>query len=108
MDYLPIQASAVPSEQVFWSGGETMTKRHNCISLVLMEALQMVKFFLKKERLDFTKGWIMLTAQMVIDIDDNNVLAMIVNKNIACDGLRLNIDHIIGIISNEEADEDEG
>lgn len=73
-----------------------------------MEALQMVKFFLKKEQLDFTKGWIMSTAQMVIDIDDDDVLVMIVNKNIACNGLRLNIDHIISIISNKEADEDEG
>ena len=54
-----------------------------------MEALQMVKFFLKKEQLDFTKGWIMSTAQMVIDIDDNDILAMIVNKNIACNSLRL-------------------
>ena len=64
-----------------------------------MEALQMVKFFLKKEQLDFTKGWIMSTAQMVIDIDDDDDLVMIVNKNIACNGLRLNIDHIISIIS---------
>ena len=68
----------------------------------------MVKFFLKKEQLDFTKGWIMSTAQMVIDIDDNDILAMIVNKNIACNSLRLNIDHIISIISDKEADEDEG
>jgi hypothetical protein len=57
MDYLPIQASAVPCERVFSSSSETYTKRRNCISPVLMEALQMVKFSLKKERLNFTKGW---------------------------------------------------
>ena len=73
-----------------------------------MEALQMAKFFLKKEWLNFMKGWITLMVQMVIDIDDNNVLVMIVNNNIAWDGLRLQIDHIIGIIGNEEADEDKG
>ena len=73
-----------------------------------MEALQMVKFFLKKERLNFMKGWITSTVQMVIDIDDDDILAMIVNNNIAQDGLRLQIDHIIGVIGNEEADEDEG
>ena len=73
-----------------------------------MEALQMAKFFLKKEWLNFMKGWIMSMVQMVIDIDNDNVLAMIVNNNIAWDGLRLQIDHVIGVISGEEADEDEG
>jgi hypothetical protein len=57
MDYLPIQASAVPCERVFSSSSETYTKKRNCISPILMEALQMVKFSLKKERLNFTKGW---------------------------------------------------
>ncbi|KIM68662.1 hypothetical protein SCLCIDRAFT_20020 [Scleroderma citrinum Foug A] len=49
MDYLPIQASSVPCERVFSSASETMTKRHNHISPILMEAIQMTKFFLKKE-----------------------------------------------------------
>jgi hypothetical protein len=57
MDYLPIQASAVPCERVFSSSSETYTKKYNCISPILMEALQMVKFSFKKERLNFTKGW---------------------------------------------------
>jgi hypothetical protein len=57
MNYLPIQASSVPSERVFSSSAETDTKKHNRIHPILMEALQMLKFALKKERLDFMQGW---------------------------------------------------
>jgi hypothetical protein len=57
MDYLPIQASAVPCERVFSSSAETDTKKRNRISPLLMEVLQMLKFHLKKERLNFTNGW---------------------------------------------------
>lgn len=57
MDYLPIQASSVPSERVFSSSSETDTVRRNRIKPALMEALQMLKFGLKKARLDFTTGW---------------------------------------------------
>jgi hAT family C-terminal dimerisation region len=44
MDYLPIQASAVPSEHIFSSSAQTDTARRNRIKPVLMEALQMLKF----------------------------------------------------------------
>jgi hypothetical protein len=54
MDYLPIQASAVPCECVFSSSAETDTKKRNRIKPELMEALQVLKFALKKERMDFT------------------------------------------------------
>lgn len=57
MDYLPIQASAVPCERIFSSSAETDTKRRNRIKPELMEALQMLKCALKKDRLDFTTGW---------------------------------------------------
>jgi trehalose/maltose hydrolase-like predicted phosphorylase len=57
MDILPIQASAVPCERIFSSAGETTTKRRNNINPKLMEALQMLKFALKKgHSIDFTKG----------------------------------------------------
>jgi hypothetical protein len=49
MDYLPIQASAVPCDRVFSSSAETDTKRRNRINPALIEALQMLKFHLKKE-----------------------------------------------------------
>jgi hypothetical protein len=47
-NYAPIQATSVPSEQVFSSSAETDTKRRNRTNPVLMEALQMLKFNSKK------------------------------------------------------------
>ena len=44
LDYLPIQASAVPSERVFSSSAQTDTPRRNRIQPILMESLQMLKF----------------------------------------------------------------
>lgn len=44
MDYLPVQASAVPSERVFSSSARTDTVEWNRIKPVLMEALQMLKY----------------------------------------------------------------
>lgn len=68
LDYLPIQASSVPCERVFSSSAETDTKKRNRISPLLMEALQMLKFALKQDRLDFTSGWITSEGEM----KDNN------------------------------------
>ncbi|KIK15444.1 hypothetical protein PISMIDRAFT_40610, partial [Pisolithus microcarpus 441] len=53
MDYLPMQGSAVPCEQIFSSSAKMDMKKWNCIKPVLMEALQMLKFFYKKSHLDF-------------------------------------------------------
>ncbi|KIM83096.1 hypothetical protein PILCRDRAFT_69854, partial [Piloderma croceum F 1598] len=64
LDFLPIQASTVPSERVFSSSAETDTKKRNRINPVLMEALQMLKFALKKACLNFTDGWI--TPEMIM------------------------------------------
>jgi hypothetical protein len=57
LDYLPIQASSVPCERVFSSAKETDTVKRNRIHPVLMEALQTLKFSLKKEWFNFTSGW---------------------------------------------------
>ncbi|KIJ37246.1 hypothetical protein M422DRAFT_97301, partial [Sphaerobolus stellatus SS14] len=57
MDYLPAQAPSVPSERVFSGGGETDRQRRNRLSPALFEVLQMLKFFLKKARLDFGEKW---------------------------------------------------
>jgi hAT family C-terminal dimerisation region len=57
MDYIPVQASAVPCERVFSSSKETYTKKRNRLNPLMMEILQILKFLLKKERLDFTKDW---------------------------------------------------
>ena len=75
MDYLPIQASTVPCEHVFSSSAETDTKKQNCISPALMEALQMLKFWLKKDRLHFTQQWITSEKDMVYDEDTEDALA---------------------------------
>jgi hypothetical protein len=66
MDYLPIQASAVPCERVFSSSAETDTKKRNRIRPELMEALQVLKYFLKKSRLNFT-GHLSLPEPPTVD-----------------------------------------
>ncbi len=64
LDYLPIQASSVPCKQVFSSTKETDTLKRNRIHPVLMEALQTLKFSLKKERFNFTGGWQTALSEM--------------------------------------------
>lgn len=66
MDYLPIQATSVPSERVFSSAKETDTNKRNRMSPVLLEALQLLKFSLKKERLNFMDGW--ATSQVAMSV----------------------------------------
>jgi hypothetical protein len=58
MDILPIQASSVPCERVFSSGKETMAPRWRRISPDLMEALQVLKYSIRKgsSSLNFTEG----------------------------------------------------
>ena len=75
MDYLPIQASAVPCERIFSSSAETDTRRRNRISPLLMKALQMVKLYLKKERLNFTAAWVTTEKQLVDDCPEGDLLA---------------------------------
>jgi len=67
MDYLPIQVSSVPCERVFSSVKETDTSKHNQMNLMLMEALQMLKFLLKKDwqSISFTEGWQTLKAEIM-------------------------------------------
>jgi len=65
MDYLPVQAMSVPCEHVFSSAKETDTNKQNRMSPVLMEALQLLKFSLKKERLNFMNGWSTLEVAML-------------------------------------------
>ena|SRR6267378_3101970 len=84
IDYLPIQASAVPCERAFSSSAETDTKKRNRINPGLMEALQMLKFALKKQRpLDFMKGWATSEDEMKDngDRDDTDFLNIIVSKD---------------------------
>ncbi|KAJ6625390.1 hypothetical protein B0H10DRAFT_1783227, partial [Mycena sp. CBHHK59/15] len=48
VDMLPIQGLAIPCEHVFSSSAETDTIRRNCTAPDLKEALQMLKFSVKK------------------------------------------------------------
>ncbi|TFY51345.1 hypothetical protein EVG20_g11041, partial [Dentipellis fragilis] len=57
MDFMPIQATSVPCERVFSSSAETDMKKRNRLGPEIMEALQILKFMEKNNRLDFTKGW---------------------------------------------------
>jgi hypothetical protein len=88
LDFVPIQASAVPSEHVFSSSAETDTKKRNRINLVLMEALQMLKFALKQSRLDFTKGWI--TPQSMLQEQEPEL-----GKDLLGDLLGLNSEDVV-------------
>jgi len=65
MDYLPIQATSVPCERVFSSAKETDTNKRNRMSAMLMEALQLLKFSLKKEQLSCMRGWSTPEAAML-------------------------------------------
>jgi hypothetical protein len=63
---------SVPCERVFSSSSETMTKKRNRTKPgELMEALQMLKFMLKKRRLNLTDTWETLTMD---DQEDTGVL----------------------------------
>jgi len=68
LDYLPIQASAVPSERVF---SLIDTKRHNGTDPLLMEAQQILKFSPKHKQLNFTEGWTTAESEMQDDDDDD-------------------------------------
>lgn len=70
LDYLPIQASAVPCERVFSSASETDTKRRNRLHPTLMEALQILKFSLKRQRLDFMQGLETAEEDMLLPAED--------------------------------------
>jgi hypothetical protein len=84
VDYIPIQASSVPSEHIFSSSGETDTAKRNRMSPILMEALQMLKFGLKQDRLNFMGGWITDEKAMQIDETyDTDYLANLINKDSA-------------------------
>ncbi|KIJ48243.1 hypothetical protein M422DRAFT_84957, partial [Sphaerobolus stellatus SS14] len=57
MDILPIQASSVAAERVFSSAGETDTKRRSRITPKLMEELQLLKYMVNHQSLDFAQRW---------------------------------------------------
>jgi len=81
MDYLLIQVSAIPCKRVFSSSTKTDTKRRNRLSPLTIEALQMLKFHLKKMQLDFTQGWMTSGQEMVDDVADDDLLGGLLNDS---------------------------
>ena len=75
MDYLPIQVSSVSCERVFLSSSETDTKKHNHINGLLMEALQMLKFGLKRDRLSVNEHF-PNTVEKDMNYDDLTLVYM--------------------------------
>ena len=105
LDYLPIQASSVPSKRVFSSSAETDTKRRNRIHPVLMEALQMLKFSLKQQQLNFTDGWAVTEDELQYYTDDDEDSADLLGKltsEIREDGI--DIDEVIHVVGQDDDD----
>ena len=105
LDYLPIQASSVPSEHIFSSSAETDTKRRNRIHPVLMEGLQMLKFSLKQQQLNFTDGWAITEDELQYYADDNEDSADLLGKltsEIREDGI--DIDEVIHVVGQDDDD----
>jgi hypothetical protein len=101
MDYLPIQASAIPCKCIFSLSAKTDTKWRNHIGPLLMEALQMLKFHLKKLHLNFTEAWIIESVYMLkddLDKDSNN-LAVLLKPDFWVD-----LDQILLSINNNDQD----
>jgi hypothetical protein len=57
----------VPCERVFSSASETDTKRRNRINSDLFEALQILKFGYKCERLNFAEGLLVIEEEMLVE-----------------------------------------
>ncbi|PPR02335.1 hypothetical protein CVT24_011678 [Panaeolus cyanescens] len=74
LDILPIQASAVPSEQVFSSSKETDTMRRSSLGQIKMEQLQMLKYRYRTDRLSFTEHLMCTEHEVaVLDVDTGYV-----------------------------------
>ena len=82
LDYIPIQVSSVPCERVFSSASETDMKQRNRINSDLFEALQILKFGYKCERLDFSGGLMVVEEEMLVEPPPVS-----------------NIDHLAGLVS---------
>jgi|SRR5437588_7009554 hypothetical protein len=98
MDVLPAQASSVPSERVFSSSKETCTVRRANLSPPVLEALQMLKFSYKQDRLNFTED-------LVADEVDYNISGRVSKK--ATDELIAagNLEELSQLLANEDEDE---
>ena len=58
----------VPSEHIFSSSSETIKKFHNQLQPEMIEALQMLKFLKKKERLSWMDKLSVTEAELIIEV----------------------------------------
>ena len=95
MDYLPIQGTSVPCKHMFSSVKETDTNKQNRMSPLLMEALQLLKFSIKKQHLNFMDGWLMLeTAIGGVPQPTHSLESLFVgNPNVTMDSILNAIDN---------------
>ena len=74
-----------------------------------MEALQMLKFHLKKSHLNFMDGWVMSIKEMVSDDPEEDLLAMLLTDDTGTGGLQDSLDYyldkLIRRIDDEEREE---
>jgi hypothetical protein len=106
MDYLPVQGSSVPCERVFLSSAETDTKKRNRIKPLLMEALQMLKFYHRKSHLNFTAGLVLQEDDLEED-DPEDLLTELLSS--CGDSTQCSIDKILTSLrdcSNEAPEDD--
>ncbi|KAF5372906.1 hypothetical protein D9758_001436 [Tetrapyrgos nigripes] len=86
------EGSSVPSERVFSSAGEDTTKRHSRMRHELMEALQMLKFSLKRGTpINFTVG---MKAEEEID----RLLVLLAEKDEALEDKNVRLQDILSML----------
>lgn len=81
VDYLPIQATSVPCERAFSSSAETDTKKRTRLHPTLVESLQLMKFYFKRERMDFVSPWVTQPPEMTQVNPQGDHLAAVVSSN---------------------------
>ncbi|KAF5335251.1 hypothetical protein D9758_017382 [Tetrapyrgos nigripes] len=90
------EGSSVPSERVFSSAGEDTTKRHSRMRHELMEALQMLKFSLKRGTpINFTFG---MKAEEEID----RLLVLLAEKDEALEDKNVCLQDILSMLDSKD------
>lgn len=106
LDYLPIQASAVPCERAFSSSAETDTNRRNRISPNLMEALQIIKYSIRNDLIDFTAGGSATEKDLTSHHTSEDLLAQLIHTAGQGTSYREDIvDRILQELGDETGDE---
>jgi len=59
---------------MFFLSAKIDTKWRNCINSLLIEAFQVLKFYLMREHLNFTNGWIIVEKKMLKDEPNEDLL----------------------------------